>query len=116
MLCLEFLTCFFCCSLGTNSGDHGILKPPTELEVMMTIAQTYELQPQGHKDLGKAVSQAASSMPPCKSYIKSIGDFVGSFAGGESFNLLKYLDFVGSLAACISTGMPFSKASTSFCT
>eukprot|EP00435_Cladocopium_sp_Y103_P030919 s1586_g7.t1 len=27
-------------------------------------------------------------------YIKSIGNFVASFAGGESFNLLKYLDFI----------------------
>ena len=54
---------------------------------MMSIASAYEMQPPG------------SSMPPCKAYIKSIGDFVGSFAGGESFKLLKYLDFIGSLAA-----------------
>jgi len=91
---------FVSCS---NSGDHGILKPPTELEMMMTIAQTYELQLQGQKDLKTAVAQAASSMPPCKGYIKSIGDFVGSVAGGETFKLLKYLDFVGALAAWIST-------------
>ena len=66
---------------------------------MMTIASAYEMQPLGQKDLAKAIGHAASSMPPCKAYIKSIGDFVGSFAGGESFKLLKQLDFLGSLAA-----------------
>ena len=70
---------------------------------MMTIASAYEMQPPGQKDLAKAIAHAASSMPPCKAYIKSIGDFVGKFAGGESFKLLKYLDFIGSLAAiCLS--------------
>ena len=70
---------------------------------MMTIASAYEMQPPGQKDLAKAIAHAASSMPPCKAYIKSIGDFVGKFAGGESFKLLKYLDFIGSLAAiCVS--------------
>ena len=65
----------------------------------MTIAHTYKLQPAGQKDLQKAVAQAACSLPPCKGYIQSIGDFVASFSGGESFKLLKYLDFIGILAA-----------------
>lgn len=67
----------------------------------MTIAHYYQLQPQNMKNLERAVQQAASSMPPCQKYIKSIGDFVGSFAGGESFELLKYLDFISSLAALL---------------
>ena len=66
---------------------------------MMAIASAYEMQPPGQKDFAKAIGHAASSMPPCKAYIKSIGDFVGRFAGGESFKLLKYLDFIGFLAA-----------------
>ncbi|CAK9055929.1 unnamed protein product, partial [Durusdinium trenchii] len=74
--------------LIAQGGDHGIVKPPTELEVAMTIAQHYELQAPGQKDLDKAVQQAASSLPPCKAYIRSIGDFVSRFAGGESFKLL----------------------------
>ena len=78
------------------SGDMSIGKPPTELEVMMTIAQAYEKQPANQKDLTKAIAIAASSMPPCKSYIQAIGEFVGSFAGGESFELLKYLDVIGA--------------------
>ena len=81
------------------NSDGGILKPPTELEVMLTISKTYEMQPAQKKDLQKAVAQAGSSMPPCKGYMKHIGDFVGSFAGGEQFKLLKYLDFIGCLSA-----------------
>lgn len=65
----------------------------------MTIAHHYQLQPPGMKNLDRAVQQAASSMPPCQKYIKSIGNFVASFAGGESFNLLKYLDFISVFAA-----------------
>lgn len=85
--------------MAPSTGDHGIVKPPTELEVAMTIAQHYELQAPGQKDLDKAVQQAASSFPPCKAYIKCIGDFVSRFAGGESFKLLKYLDFICFSAA-----------------
>lgn len=61
----------------------------------MTIASYYEMQPADKKDLARAVSQAAATSPPCKSYIKSIGEFVRSFSGGETFELLKYLDFIG---------------------
>ena len=74
-------------------------KAPTELEVAMTVASFYKMQPSTGKDLQKAVSQAASSSPPCKSYIFSIGEFVGRFCGEEDFKLLKYLDFIGPLAA-----------------
>ena len=74
-------------------------KAPNELEVAMTIAQHYKMQPSSSKDLQKAVSLAASSSPPCKSYIRSIGEFVARFCGGEDFKLLKYLDFVGIWAA-----------------
>ena len=84
-----------------SPGDHGISRPPNELEVAMTIAHHYQLQPQGMKNLDRAVQQAASSMPPCQKYIKNIGNFVASFAGGESFNLLKYLDFISFLAAIV---------------
>lgn len=58
-------------------GDHAIARAPTELEVMMTIARTYSMQPEGHKDLGKAIAEVSASMPPCKDYIRSIGEFVG---------------------------------------
>lgn len=73
-------------------------KAPNELEVAMTIAQYYNNQPSNGKDLQKAVAQAGSSSPPCKSYIRSIGEFVCRFCGGEGFKLLKYLDFIGVLA------------------
>lgn len=78
-----------------TSGDLSIGKPPSELEVMMTIAHTYGFQAAGSKDLKKAIGQAAASCPPCKPYIKTIGDFVASYAGGEDFKLLKYLDLIG---------------------
>lgn len=73
-------------------GDHALVKPPNELEVAMTIAHLFQVQEK--KDLAKAVAQAAAGMPPCRSYIRSIGDFVASYGGGESFQLLKYLDFM----------------------
>ncbi|CAL1152341.1 unnamed protein product [Cladocopium goreaui] len=75
--------------------DHSIAKAPNELEVALSIATFYRMQPEGQKDLKKAVAQAAASVPPCKAYIKSVGDFVANFAGGESFELLKYLDYIG---------------------
>ena len=87
--------------LACVSGEHAISRAPNELEVAMTIAHYYQLQPNNAKNLERAVQQAASSMPPCHKYIKSIGDFVQSFAGGESFQLLKYLDFISFLAACV---------------
>ena len=43
---------------------------------MMTIARAYSMQPEGHKDLGKAIAEVSASMPPCKDYIRSIGEFV----------------------------------------
>ena len=70
---------------------------------MMTIARTYSMQPEGHKGLGKAIAEASASMPPCKDYIRSIGEFVGSFAGGETFKFLQYLSFIGASAAFIQT-------------
>ena len=90
-------------------GDHSIAKAPNELEVALSIASFYRMQPEGQKDLKKAVAQAAASVPPCKAYIKSVGDFVANFAGGESFELLKYLDYIGASAAWKP------KASKSFC-
>lgn len=83
------------------SGDHSILKLSTELEVMMTIAHSYQLQDQHSKDLNRAIAQAGASRPACRSYLNTIGAFVASYAGGESFKLLKYLDFIGILAAFI---------------
>ena len=88
-------------NLACVSGEHSISRAPNELEVAMTIAHYYQLQPKHVKNLERAVQQAASSMPPCHKYIKSIGDFVQSFAGGESFQLLKYLDFISFLVACV---------------
>lgn len=78
----------------TIQGDHAIVKPPNELEVAMTIAHIFQTQPADKKDLAKPVAQAAAGMPPCRSYIKSIGDLVASYAGGESFQLLRCLDFM----------------------
>ena len=78
----------------TIQGDHAIVKPPNELEVAMTIAHIFQMQPADKKDLAKPVAQAAAGMPPCRNYIMSIGDFVASYAGGESFQLLRYLDFM----------------------
>lgn len=88
--------------LACVSGEHAISRAPNELEVAMTIAHYYQLQPNSAKNLERAIQQAASSTPPCHKYIKSIGDFVQSFAGGESFQLLKYMDFISFLAACVS--------------
>ena len=82
-----------------TSGDLAIGKPPNELEVAMTIAQAYQNQPANQKDINKAAQMAASSNPPCKSYIKCIGDYVAHFSGGENFQLLKYLDNMGSRLA-----------------
>ena len=45
----------------------------------MTIASYYEMQTPDGKDLLKAVSQAAASLPHCREYIKCIGDFVTRF-------------------------------------
>ena len=80
-------------------GDLAIGRAPNELEVAFSIATYYQMQPVGQKDISKAVAHAAASMPPCKPYIKSVGDFVANFAGGKSFELLKYLNHIGGLAA-----------------
>ena len=69
----SLLTFFVACGhlvQQSMQGNHCIMKPPSELEVAMTIGHLFQMQPAGQKDLGKAVAQAASSMPPCKSYIK----------------------------------------------
>ena len=89
----------------TIQGDHGIVKPPNELEVAMTIAHIFQMQPEDKKDLAKAVAQAAAGMPPRRGYIKSIGDFVASYAGGESFQLLKYLDFMCCSVALMQSSL-----------
>ena len=76
---------------------------------MLTIAKTYEMQ--ATKDLGKATAQASSSNPPCKGYMKHRGEFVGTFAGGEQFQLLKDLAVIGNLFAYMaktSLCRPFS--------
>lgn len=75
------------------------MKAPNELEVALTIATFYKMQAASEKDFGKAVAQAAASRPPCKGYIKAVGDFVASYSGGESFKLLEYLDLIGTSAS-----------------
>ncbi|CAE7625009.1 unnamed protein product [Symbiodinium sp. CCMP2592] len=94
---------------GLNS-DLAIGKPPSELEVAMCISQLYAAQPDGAKDLGKAVAAAGSSNPPCKPYISAIADFVQQFAGGESFKVLKYMDAMArSYAGSTMLGADFTK-------
>ncbi|CAE7516965.1 unnamed protein product, partial [Symbiodinium microadriaticum] len=92
------------------NSDLAVGKPPTELEVAMCISQAYAAQPDTGKDLKKAVAAAGSSNPPCKPYIQAVGDFVAQFAGGESFNILKYMDAMSrAYAGSTMLGSEFTK-------
>ena len=77
----------------------NFIRNPLSRRAPLTIAQAYQNQPANQKDINKAVQVAASSNPPCKSYIKCIGDYVAHFSGEENFQLLKYLDNMGSRLA-----------------
>ena len=64
----------------------------------LSIASFYRMQPEGQKDLKKAVAQAAASVPLAK-LTSSLWATSWLILLVESFELLKYLDYLGASAA-----------------
>ena len=91
--------------LALNSS-HAVNKAATEMEVASTIAQFYTQMKLGSNasdaSLEKAVQAAAQSEPKCKPYLQTIGHYVRTYAGGDSFPIIHFLEsfskmFGGSL-------------------
>lgn len=95
------------------NASNSVASQASELETASTIAEFAQLQHGDAVNWEACVEAAAASMPPCASYIKTIGTYVRLYGGGDGAPIVKYLDEFGkSFGENRRLGEEFLKAVT----
>lgn len=73
------------------NASNSVASQASELETASTIAEFAQLQG-SNINWDQCVQAAAASMPPCASYINTVGTYVRLYGGGNGAPMIKYLD------------------------